>query len=125
MKIKPTITAAFLFALMAFNASAQSLQPAVLSTTGGRYVFGQISSMRADQYMLDTQTGRLWQLIVSTNNSVSLQPVTYCALDGCVSLIPRDALEETQSAVKVGDVKATKSASQDVDKQKQPEPTSK
>lgn len=35
----------------------------VLSTAGGRYVFGQVSSARRDQFMLDTQTGQLWQLV--------------------------------------------------------------
>lgn len=34
----------------------------VLSQPGGRFAFGQISSARVDQYMLDTATGRLWQL---------------------------------------------------------------
>lgn len=38
----------------------------VLSSPGGRYVFGQISQARRDQYMLDTQTGRLWQIVQST-----------------------------------------------------------
>lgn len=37
--------------------------PGVLSTPGGRYVFGQISEGRIDQYLLDTQTGRLWTFI--------------------------------------------------------------
>ncbi len=32
----------------------------VLSSSLGRYVFGQVSDFRADRFMLDTQTGRLW-----------------------------------------------------------------
>lgn len=35
----------------------------VLAAAGGRYVFGQLGAMRADQYMLDTQTGQVWQLV--------------------------------------------------------------
>lgn len=35
----------------------------VLSTQGGRYVFGQISEYRRDQYLLDSQSGRVWQVI--------------------------------------------------------------
>lgn len=35
----------------------------VLSAPGGRYVFGQISSARRDQFMLDTQTGQIWQMV--------------------------------------------------------------
>lgn len=34
----------------------------VLSQPGGRYVFGQISEARRDQFMLDTATGRVWQV---------------------------------------------------------------
>lgn len=37
----------------------------VLSAPGGRYVFGQISPFARHQYMLDTQTGRLWQVVCS------------------------------------------------------------
>jgi hypothetical protein len=33
-----------------------------LSAPGGRFVFGQISSGRVDQYLLDTQTGKVWQM---------------------------------------------------------------
>lgn len=35
----------------------------VLSSEGGRYVFGQVSDARRDQYMLDTKTGRLWRVV--------------------------------------------------------------
>lgn len=34
----------------------------ILSSSLGRYVFGQVSPFRADQFMLDTQTGRLWEI---------------------------------------------------------------
>ena len=34
-----------------------------LSTDNGRFVFGQISEFRQDQFMLDTETGRLWEVI--------------------------------------------------------------
>lgn len=38
----------------------------VLSSANGRYVFGQVSVARRDQFMLDTQTGRLWQIVQSS-----------------------------------------------------------
>jgi hypothetical protein len=38
-------------------------QQKTLSTDGGRFVFGQISEMRRDQYMLDTKTGKLWRTV--------------------------------------------------------------
>ena len=118
MKIIPTITAAFIFALIAVSASAQMSQPAVLSATGGRYIFGQISSMRADQFMLDTQTGRLWQLVVDTNGAALLQAVPYKSVDGPLTLVPRNPQEEIQGAVQAA-------KSQLPDAQKQPEPTTK
>ena len=54
-----------LLALCAATAIAQAQTPpaghvTTLSAPGGRYVFGQISESRRDQYLLDTQTGRLW-----------------------------------------------------------------
>lgn len=37
----------------------------VLSAAGGRYVFGQTSEYQKNTYMLDTHTGRLWQVACS------------------------------------------------------------
>jgi len=34
-----------------------------LSSENGRYAFGQISDYQKDKFMLDTKTGRLWQLV--------------------------------------------------------------
>lgn len=41
----------------------------VLSSQGGRYVFGQVSSYRRDQYMLDAETGRLWRMTCVSHES--------------------------------------------------------
>lgn len=51
-------------------------QQKILSSSGGRFVFGQISDFRRDQFMLDTQTGRLWQITVRTppKNADGTQP---------------------------------------------------
>ena len=54
-----------------------------LSSGSGRFAFGQISSQRQDQYMLDTQTGRLWTTVCLKSeglgrcSSIALQPVPY------------------------------------------------
>lgn len=40
-----------------------------LSTTQGRFVFGQISEYRRDQYVFDTATGRLWQKVCAQSDS--------------------------------------------------------
>lgn len=34
-----------------------------LSAPGGRFVLGQISKFRRDQFLLDTKTGHVWNLI--------------------------------------------------------------
>jgi len=48
----------------------------VLSASGGRFVMGQISTMRRDQYLLDTKTGRLW-VVVKGENGVSMSPIQF------------------------------------------------
>ena len=50
-----------LFCALLFSASA--VADAKLATINGRYVFAQISNMRRDQYLLDTQTGKLWRVV--------------------------------------------------------------
>ncbi len=65
-------------------------QNKVLGSSNGRFVFGQISSMRRDQYMLDTKTGRLWQIVKSKDDSIILQIVPYSHLDGTASIVPED-----------------------------------
>ena len=52
-------------------------QNKILSSGAGRYVFGQISDYARHQFMLDTQTGRLWQIVVDKEKVVSLDPVKY------------------------------------------------
>lgn len=99
-----------LFSLVAINTKAQSIQPEVLSTSGGRYVFGQISSFRSDQYMLDTQTGRLWEAVTSTNGAVSLQEVPYVSTAGVYSVMPKTPQEEEQELVNA--VQAAKNGQQ-------------
>lgn len=62
------------------------MPPAVLSSPGGRFVFGQIGLARADQYLLDTTTGRVWRLVCTSRDAagkcdaVALEIVPY--LDG-------------------------------------------
>jgi hypothetical protein len=64
-----------------------------LSTENGRYVFGQISDFRQDQFMLDTETGRLWQMVVDKESSKKLQPVPFIQILGNEAYIP-DAPKE-------------------------------
>lgn len=47
----------------------------VLNSDSGRYVFGQISDTRKDQYLLDTKTGKLWNMLVDEKGNSYLYPV--------------------------------------------------
>jgi len=62
----------------------------VLSSHNGRFVFGQISGLARDQYMLDTQTGRLWQLVATEDKSTLLQIVPYRHLNGDLSVVSEE-----------------------------------
>ena len=48
-----------------------------LSSQSGRYVFGQVSEMARDQYLLDTQTGRMWNIKQSTEGGEVLVPIMF------------------------------------------------
>ena len=74
-------------------------QNKTLSSEGGRFVFGQISEFRRDQYMLDTRTGRLWRAMLRSLNpdgtpapgegALVLEPVPYQDAKGALSPEPR------------------------------------
>jgi len=65
-------------------------QNKILESSGGRYVFGQISEYRRDQYMLDTKTGRLWNIAVNNKKQSWLQIVPYGSVNGSMSILPDD-----------------------------------
>jgi len=75
-------------------------QNKVLLSTNGRYVFGQISEFRADQFLLDTQTGRLWQIVIDKKQNQKLQPVPFIQVWGDESYIP-DPMEEVEGKRKL------------------------
>jgi hypothetical protein len=60
----------------------------VLCSATGRYVFGQISGSSKDQFMLDTQTGRLWQIAESGEIGIYLRTVPYRDAEGTCSPLP-------------------------------------
>lgn len=60
----------------------------VLGCAGGRFVFGQISDSSKDQYMLDTQTGRLWRIGESSDVGTHLRGIPYKDEQGKVSPCP-------------------------------------
>lgn len=90
---RPLILLAVLSAALPLGSTAvaqTSNQPAVLGGSG-RYVFGQINEYNADQYMLDTATGRLWRLVdTADGNSSVLEMVPYAMPEGRSQQLPPD-----------------------------------
>ena len=57
-------------------------QKSLLSTPGGRFVFGQVSASEKDQFMLDTYTGRLWKISKRGDIGLFLTTIPYRTADG-------------------------------------------
>lgn len=79
----------FLAALAASTiASAQHTpDPKVVGTATGRFVMGQIGQNPNSQYLLDTQTGRVWEVIYLTDEKgvgsfSGLRQVRFYTVDG-------------------------------------------
>lgn len=68
--------------------SVQKQKTDILGTTGGRYLFGQLSDSSKDQFMLDSLTGRLWRICESGEVGPYLNPVPYRGKDGKYSNQP-------------------------------------
>ena len=66
-----------------------------LSSQAGRFVFGQISDSKKDQFMLDTHTGRLWRISESGMIGIFLSPVPYRNKEGKYSPLPEEITGET------------------------------
>jgi hypothetical protein len=66
----------------------------VLGTASGRYVFGQISDSSKDQFMLDTETGRLWRIGESSDVGTHLRAIPYKDEQGKVFFYPDAAPEQ-------------------------------
>jgi hypothetical protein len=77
-------------AQLGLMSQAPSIPPTgkVLGCAGGRFVFGQISDSSKDQFMLDTQTGRLWKIGESSDVGTHLRVIPYKDEQGKVSSCP-------------------------------------
>lgn len=85
MKVAQYLIISALLAYSSISYAADALkvtppQQKVLSNTNGRFVFGQISEYRKDQYMLETQTGRLWSITVTNLAKEGAAPVEMTVL---------------------------------------------
>ena len=68
----------------------------ILSSTSGRFVFGQISDSSKDKFMLDTVTGRLWRIAETGEEGMFLRAVLYRTGDGKLLPIPENISEPGQ-----------------------------
>jgi hypothetical protein len=69
---------------------SQKVDPKVLSTGNGRFVFGQISESNKDKFMLDTFSGRLWHIAESGEVGIFLRPVPYRVGEGTYDPLPEN-----------------------------------
>jgi len=92
MKYLLVVTVLGMVALSARSTGDQSLpaRGSVLSSGNGRFAFGQISDFRRDQFMLDTQNGRLWMVVKIKNDTEVLRAVYYMSEDDIASILPPD-----------------------------------
>ena len=76
----------------------QRSQEGVLSSQNGRFVFGQISASSKDQFMLDTQTGRIWRIAESGEVGQFLRAVPYKTADGEYFPVPEGPVKKDLKA---------------------------
>ena len=102
------IKATTVVALMAMSGAvlAEDVPGSVLTASGGRYVLGQLSKFRMDQYLLDTQTGRMWQLTCLKDGGGglceqgALMPVQYVSTPDGYTVTPPPAPPQRPEAKK-------------------------
>lgn len=86
------------FLLINFCNAADGLRPGPLASGGGRFVLGQISDARADEYLLDTQTGKVWRIVLNGNSTV-LQPIQFADSQGRITgVLPSDQVKDQSIA---------------------------
>lgn len=54
-----------------------SAETAVPDVNNGRYVMYMNPLVRADQFMLDTKTGKIWQMVKDSSGNVIFQQMLY------------------------------------------------
>ena len=124
MRQATTLVLSLTFAGSAYAANEVEATPAAKvlhSENGGRYVFGQISTFRSDQYMLDTKTGRLWKAVLNKDQETVLQSVTYLSAVGGSSLMP-DSDEDVKMVNSYLRQQAIKDAVKSVEPKKEQSP---
>lgn len=73
--------------LVSASSWAQDAKRQTLSVPGGRFVLGQVGDDASSQYLLDSQTGRVWEVINITNEqgqsiATGLKPLRFYTTSG-------------------------------------------
>lgn len=105
MKALKLVISAIALSLPIYSLGADAVkvtpsQQKVISSEYGRFVFGQISDFRSDQYMLDTKTGRLWTIALKKSKNTDgsdasgegfrvLDPIPYTDINGGLTFEPK------------------------------------
>ena len=104
-------TLLLLLAITLCDLAAQPKENKILSSQNGRFVFGQVSEYRRDQFLLDTQTGRIWRIVEDSSKAVSLQQILFESIDGLKSLLPEEPNEQLKrylNKIKENDINTKK-----------------
>jgi hypothetical protein len=80
---------------------AQKSRQQILSSSNGRFVFGQISDSSKDKFMLDTATGRLWRIGETGAVGMFLKSVPYRDDEGTCSILP-EPVKDSKTEKKKG-----------------------
>lgn len=64
--------------------------PLPLASQNGRYAFGRVTESNRDVYLLDTQTGRLWQATWDKDGQPLLKQVAFLRADGTTAFFPEN-----------------------------------
>ncbi len=78
----------------------QKPQKQILSSPGGKFVFGQPSDSNKDLYMLDTTTGRLWKISERGDIGIFLENIPYCNSEGKCSSTPEKSPDSNAKRTK-------------------------
>jgi hypothetical protein len=75
--VKSIVLLALLTSLLLYGDDA----PGTALSGKGKFVFGQVSSFARGQYMLNTETGELWNIQRDDNNISVLQRIFFSCID--------------------------------------------
>jgi hypothetical protein len=88
--------AALLFFTIAYSQDGKASGGKILGSSTGRYVLGQINDNSKEQYILDTQTGRLWRLAATEDSIKVLREIPFVDINDQLAPSPNSVEEAKQ-----------------------------